>query len=81
MCPNYEPEGQGRGSTFRVCHALKKIAILLNKSLIPSHLKWPALYNVILYLQRKMDEIRNFNESLPRYYQSQNLKDGNEIEI
>ena len=44
MCPNYEPEGQGRGSTFRVCHALKKIAILLNKSLIPSHLKWPALY-------------------------------------
>ena len=45
MCPNYEPEGQGRGSTFRVCHALKKIAILLNKSLIPSHLKWPALYS------------------------------------
>ena len=44
MCPNYEPEGQGHGSTFRVCHALKKNAILLNKSLIPSHLKWPALY-------------------------------------
>ena len=44
MCPNFEPEGQGRGSTFRVCHALKKIAILLNKSLIPSHLKWPPLY-------------------------------------
>ena len=47
MCPNYEPEGQERGSTFRVCHALKKIAILLNKSLIPSHLKWPALYGLI----------------------------------
>ena len=47
MCPNYEPEGQGRGSTFRMCHALKKIAILLNKSLIPSHLKWPALYKLI----------------------------------
>ena len=51
MCPNYEPEGQGRGSTFRVCHALKKIAILLNKSLIPSHLKWPALYITFFYLK------------------------------
>ena len=30
MYPNYEPEGQGRGSTFRVCHALFTYAILLN---------------------------------------------------
>ena len=30
MCPNYEPEGQGRGSSFRVCHALGRLASLLH---------------------------------------------------
>ena len=34
MCPNYEPEGQGRGSTFRICHAHLKKAILLHGSLV-----------------------------------------------
>ena len=30
MCPNFELEGQGRGSSFRVCHALGRLAILLH---------------------------------------------------
>ena len=64
MYPKYEPEGQGRGSTFRVCHALKKVAILLNKSLIPSHLKWPALYIVYLcHYRLPNDEGQNWKFS------------------
>ena len=30
MCPNYEPEVQGRDRSFRVCHALGRLAILLH---------------------------------------------------
>jgi hypothetical protein len=29
-----EPDGQGRGSTFKVCYALLKDAILINSSLV-----------------------------------------------
>ncbi len=44
MCPNYEPEGQGRGSTFRVCHALKKMAISLHtEALVDSQMATTVL--------------------------------------
>ena len=49
MCPNYEAEGQGRGSTYRV--------VLLNKSLLPSHLKWPALYSADLGIGIVLDVV------------------------
>ena len=43
MCPIYEPEGQGRGSTFRVCHTLKKMAISLHtEALVDSQMATTA---------------------------------------
>ena len=49
MCPNYEPEGQGRGSTFRVCHALKKMAISLHtEALVDSQMATTVCTNVRL---------------------------------
>ena len=71
MSLSSEPDGQRRGSTFMGCHALLKIAILLNSYLVGYVIISAPLYPVETY-PTQHNTLYNVNNFPYRYIEPRN---------